>query len=193
MAGNSFPGVCPDWVALRWNQPTEAQQCITNYHLDILTESGSWNTSVTGTVAAVNILSSECCLRHTFTVTPVYLLTGPRDTSDPVSFIPAQSGKAVMCVSMYVPDHLHVPMVTHNHTILIKVPVVPHPEIFTVMTYSIPSSNCHRAINPTLDIGASYIEMDCLYMLLLQLSGAYQLSLYTYQCMQVFLGQELCN
>lgn len=114
VAGNSFPGVCPDWVALRWNLPTEAQQCITNYHLDILTERGSWNTSVTGTVAAVNILSSECCLRHTFTVTPIYLLTGPRDTSDPVSFIPAQSGKAVM----YVPDHLHVPMVTHNHTIL---------------------------------------------------------------------------
>ena len=128
MAGNSFPGVCPDWVALRWNQPTEAQQCITTYHLDILTESGSRNTSVTGTVTAVNILSSECCLRHTFTVTPVYLLTGPRDTSDPVSFIPAQSGKAVMCVSMYVPDHLHVPMVTHNHTILFKVPVVSPPE-----------------------------------------------------------------
>jgi len=130
VAGNSFPGVCPNWIALRWNQPTEAQQCITNYHLDILTESGSRNTSVTGTVAAVNILSSECCLRHTFTVTPVYLLTGPRDTSDPVSFIPAQSGKAVMCVSMYVLTiYMLIPMVTHNHTILFKVPVVPHPEI----------------------------------------------------------------
>lgn len=102
--GNSFHGVCPNWVALKWNQPTEALQCIRNYHLDIITESGSRNMSVTSTFAV--IVCNECCLKHTFIVTPVYALTGPRDTRDQVSLIPGQSGKTLFGV--HIPDHLHV-------------------------------------------------------------------------------------
>ena len=96
--GNTIQGVCPDLLALTWNHPTEIPQCITNYHLDVATENGNQNTSVTGTSTTVNILSSECCLRHTFTVTPVYAMAGPRDTSDPVSLIPAENG--MMCLSV---------------------------------------------------------------------------------------------
>ena len=95
--GNTIQGVCPDLVTLTWNHPTEIPQC-TNYRLDITTENGNQNTSVTGTSTTVNILSNECCLRHTFTITPVYGMAGPRDTSDPVSLIPAKNG--TMCLSV---------------------------------------------------------------------------------------------
>ena len=90
--GNAIQGACPDLVTLTWNHPTEIPQCITNYHLDIATENGNQNTSVMRTSTTVNILSSECCLRHIFTITPVYAMVGPRDTSDPVSLIPAENG-----------------------------------------------------------------------------------------------------
>jgi len=89
--GNTIQGVCPDLVTLTWNHPSEIPQC-TNYRLDITTENGNRNTSVTGTSTTINILSNECCLRHTFTITPVYAIAGPRDTSDPVSLIPAENG-----------------------------------------------------------------------------------------------------
>ena len=85
-------------MTLTWNHPTEIPQCIINYRLDITTENGNQNTSVTGTSTTVNILSNECCLRHTFTITPVYAMAGPRDTSDPVSLIPAENG--TMCLSV---------------------------------------------------------------------------------------------
>ena len=88
-------GICPTAAVLRWNQPTEIQECIAGYTVETTTTSGSWNTYVTSTTATVNINSSECCLMHTFTVTPVYVQVGARNTSDPVSLVPGQSSKTI--------------------------------------------------------------------------------------------------
>lgn len=88
-------GICPTAAVLRWNQPTAIQECIAGYTVETTTTSGSWNTYVTSTTATVNINSSECCLMHTFTVTPVYVQVGARNTSDPVSLVPGQSSKTI--------------------------------------------------------------------------------------------------